>query len=194
MLNKDYWQNRYEQTQTGWDAGSITTPIKTYFDQVQDKNVKILIPGCGNAHEASYLFSAGFTQVHLCDWAPAPLEQFAQQHPSFPKEQLICADFFQLDMTDFDYIIEQTFFCAIDPSLRPQYAKKMAQLLKKDGHLVGLLFNEQLNLDRSGPPFGGSKAEYTGYFQKYFMYICIENCYNSIKPRQGSEFFIELIK
>jgi len=194
MLDKDYWQNRYEQIQTGWDAGRITTPIKTYFDQVTNKDAKILIPGCGNAHEATYLFENGFTQVYLCDWARAPLEQFAQQNPSFPKEQLICANFFELTLTNFDYIIEQTFFCAIDPMLRPLYAKKTAQLLKKDGRLIGLLFNEQLQLDRSGPPFGGNKAEYMTYFQEYFTYLYIENCYNSIKPRQGAELFVKLVK
>ena len=38
MLNKDYWQNRYQEEKTGWDAGSITTPIKAYFDAINDKS------------------------------------------------------------------------------------------------------------------------------------------------------------
>lgn len=55
----------------------------------------------------------------------------------------------------FDLIIEQTFFCALDPKLRPEYAVKMAELLKPGGRLVGVLFNDTLNNDK--PPFGGTK-------------------------------------
>ncbi|BDS12934.1 TPMT family class I SAM-dependent methyltransferase [Aureispira anguillae] len=194
MLTKEYWKDRYQTQQMGWDAGQITRPIKTYFDAVEDKSVKILIPGCGNAHEAAYLFNQGFTNLYLCDWAQEPLDNFAQQHPSFPKEQLICANFFELEEKDFDYIVEQTFFCALTPSLRPQYALKMAQILKEGGLLVGLLFSAALDLGREGPPFGGNKAEYIGYFEPYFSNLSIEPCLNSIPPRAGVELFIELTK
>lgn len=194
MLNKDFWQNRYEENQIGWDAGSITRPIKEYFDTVTDKTVKILIPGCGNAHEAAYLFDQGFHNLFLCDWAQAPLDNFAELHPSFPREQLICTNFFELEEKNFDYIVEQTFFCAIDPKLRPKYAKKMSELIKPGGKLVGLMFNEALDLGREGPPFGGSKEEYLSYFTPLFSSISIEACTNSIQPRMGVELFIELTK
>lgn len=192
MLNKDYWQNRYQEEKTGWDAGSITTPIKAYFDAINDKSIKILIPGCGNAHEAAYLFQAGFTNLYLCDWAQAPLDTFSNENPNFPKEQLICANFFDLEEKDFDYVVEQTFFCAINPSLRPQYAQKMAELLKTGGQLVGLFFGKELGLE--GPPFGGNQAEYLTYFEPLFSTIRMAPCTNSIAPRLGSELFIEIQK
>ena len=47
-LNSEYWQNRYETNDIVWDAGKITTPLKEYIDQLEDKSIKILIPGCGN--------------------------------------------------------------------------------------------------------------------------------------------------
>ena len=193
MLNKDYWQNRYHENKIGWDAGNITTPIKEYFDQIEDKNLKILIPGCGNAHEAAYLFEQGFTNLYLCDWAQAPLNAFAEEHPKFPKEQLICANFFELEENSFDYVIEQTFFCAIDPTLRPNYAKKMAEILKEGGQLVGLMF-ELEESGKEGPPFRGNKAEYLTYFEPYFSAIKMEPCTNSIKPRVGAELFVEFKK
>ena len=192
MLTSDYWQSRYQDNQIGWDAGSITTPIKNYFDAISDRTIKILIPGCGNAHEAAYLFEQGFTNVYLCDWASAPLENFAEKHPNFPKEQLICANFFDLELKGFDYIVEQTFFCAIQPDFRPNYAKQVAKLLKKGGKLVGLLFNETLNLEKAGPPFGGNIEEYRGYFEPYFSTVKIEPCLDSIKPRLGVELFVEM--
>ena len=30
---ENYWSDRYRQGNTPWDAGGITTPLKTYFDQ-----------------------------------------------------------------------------------------------------------------------------------------------------------------
>jgi len=189
-FDKNYWEARWVEGQTGWDAKSATEPIVKYFEQVADKNSKILIPGCGNAHEAIFLFNAGFNNVFICDWAEQPLLAFAEKVPDFPKEQLICANFFDLQLNDFDYIVEQTFFCALDPILRSDYAKKVKSLLKPGAKLVGLLFN--FPKTESGPPFGGSKEEYLGYFSPLFEHIYIETCYNSIKPRAGSEYFIKI--
>jgi hypothetical protein len=192
QLDKNYWQERYAEQQTGWDAGSVTRPLKEYFDQLEDKSIKILIPGCGNAHEAAYLFNMGFKNVFLCDWAEAPLQDFANRFPDFPKNQLLHADFFELEEYDFDLIIEQTFFCALDPQLRLNYASKIYALLSEKGKLVGLLFN--FPLTKEGPPFGGCKEEYLEYLELLFNNIYIEPCYNSIKPREGRELFIKISK
>ena len=53
ILDSNSWNERYISKNTGWDAGKITQPLKEYFDQLNSKNIKILIPGCGNSHEAS---------------------------------------------------------------------------------------------------------------------------------------------
>ena len=69
QLNKDIWNERYHNKETGWDIGHISTPLKEYFDQLENKSLKILIPGCGNAYEAEYLIQLGFKKVFLIDWA-----------------------------------------------------------------------------------------------------------------------------
>lgn len=194
MLNDAYWQQRYENNNTGWDAGRITTPIKTYADALP-KTARILIPGAGNGHEAQYLHEQGFEQVYVCDWAMAPLEDLAARCPNFPKEHLIHGDFFELALNyPMDYILEQTFFCAIDPALRPQYAKKAAELLRDGGTVAGVFFNEHLQLGRPGPPFGGSAQEYQTYFEPHFSLVQFEPCYNSIPPRDGVELWGKLVK
>lgn len=191
-LSREYWESRYADKQTGWDAGSITTPIKTYVDQLEDKSIKILIPGAGNAHEAIYMHEHGFSNVYVCDWAAQPLHQLKEKAPNFPEDHLIYEDFFKLAIYDFDLIIEQTFFCALPPILRADYVAKMHQLLKQDAKLVGLLF--KFPLSENGPPFGGSQEEYQDRFSKHFDQIHIEDCYNSIKPRKGAELFIQIQK
>lgn len=190
-LDKNFWNQKYEKGDTGWDAGTITRPIKEYIDQINNKELRILIPGCGFGHEAEYIFNRGFKNTFVADISPLPLENLKLRCPDFPTSQLLNADFFDLNLK-FDLIIEQTFFCALQPSLRPKYAEKMFSLLEKKGKLAGLLFDDKLNMDK--PPFGGTKEEYISYFRPYFEINHFEKCYNSIKPREGRELFICLIK
>ncbi|SMG15765.1 Thiopurine S-methyltransferase (TPMT) [Marivirga sericea] len=188
-LNESYWTARYINNQLGWDIGYPSPAITHFMDQVEDKKSKILIPGCGNAYEAAYLWENGFMNVFLVDLSPKPLQEFSKKYPEFPKSQLVNKDFFEIE-GKFDFIIEQTFFCAINPEMRKKYAKKMVQLLKPDGCLVGLLFNISLFSDH--PPFGGDQQEYEQLFSEYFEIIKMETAYNSIPERMGNELFIKM--
>jgi len=188
-LNESYWTSRYKNNQLGWDIGYSSPAITEFMEKVEDKSVKILIPGCGNAYEASYLWKKGFKNVYLLDLSDVPLQKFARENPDFPTGQLLNMNFFDLS-GKFDFIIEQTFFCALNPDLRTDYSEKMAQLLKDDGQLIGLLFNIPLFDDR--PPFGGNKEEYKNLFSRYFEILKMEMAYNSIPERQGSELFIAM--
>lgn len=190
-FDKNYWKQRYLEQRTTWDTGAVTPPLKAYFDQLTEKNSAILIPGAGNAYEAEYLFRQGFRDVTIIDIAKEPLENFQARVPDFPKEHLMLADFFE-HSRQYDLIVEQTFFCALDPSLRMKYAETMHRLLKPGGKLAGLLFNRDFNSGE--PPFGGNAEEYRTYFEPYFQFLIFEDCYNSIGPRQGKELFIELQK
>ncbi|MEQ9377009.1 MAG: methyltransferase domain-containing protein [Imperialibacter sp.] len=190
-LDTDFWTKRYREGSTGWDAGAITTPLKAYFDQLTDKQIKILIPGAGNGYEAEYLFKAGFENVSVVDLSHEPLDNLRARVPKLPPDQLIQGDFFH-HQGHYDLIVEQTFFCAIDPLLRQSYARKMYELLKPGCKLVGVLFNNPLNNDR--PPFGGNAAEYKAYFEPLFDFKVFETCHNSIPPRAGRELFIHLTK
>lgn len=186
QLNKDYWENRYETKETGWDVGQITTPLKEYIDQIKDKKLRILIPGAGNGYELDYFLSKGFTNVFVVDFAETPLKNIKKRIPEFPENQLIKSDFFELDGT-YDLIMEQTFFCALAPELRTKYASKMHSLLSENGKLFGLLFD--FPLTEEGPPFGGSKEEYLNLFSENFHIKTLETAYNSIQPRKERELF-----
>ncbi|MBK5214317.1 MAG: methyltransferase [Flavobacteriaceae bacterium] len=190
-LDEVFWNDRYIAGEMGWDIGYVSTPLKEYIDQLSDKNLKILIPGGGNSYEAEYFVKNGFSNVFVVDISSIPLKNIAKRVPSFPKKNLLHSDFFELNDT-FDLILEQTFFCALEPSLRKEYVSKMYQLLKPEGKLVGLLFNIPLNDDK--PPFGGNKAEYKSLFSEKFRIVKMETAYNSILPRSGNELFVNFVK
>jgi len=191
MLNSDYWNQRYKEKETGWDLGAPSLPLARYISQLENPFLEILIPGCGRAYEGELLWESGFDNVYLLDCAESSKAAFLERVPDFPEEQFIVGDFFELE-GQFDLILEQTFFCALNPELRPAYAKKMFELLKPGGKLVGVLFNDKLNDDH--PPFGGSTLEYLGYFQPHFSEVKMTPYKNSIEPRMGRELFIKLTR
>jgi thiopurine S-methyltransferase len=185
-LDKTYWEKRYEEGKIGWNIGYPATPLKTYVDQLDDKSIKILIPGAGHSYEAEYLWNKGFKNVYVLDVALQPLMNLKRRTTDFPQAQLLHLDFFDLN-DRFDLILEQTFFCALHPTLRTSYVSKVDQLLKPNGKLAGLLFD--FDLTPSGPPFGGDIETYTSLFKDLFEIKLLEPSINSIKERQGKELF-----
>lgn len=191
-----FWNERYETSRTGWDIGCVSTPLKEYIDQITDKDIKILIPGCGNSYEAEYLSKKGFRNITLIDISDSLIKNLEKKFGNNKNVSLFTEDFFE-HKGNYDLILEQTFFCAIDPSLRENYALKMKNLINKNGKLAGVLFinnnNEPLkNQNNEEPPFFGSVSEYKNIFSKYFHINVMEECYNSISPRSGREIFINL--
>lgn len=190
-LNQQYWQERYTSNEIGWDLGHISQPLKEYIDQIDDKSAHVLIPGAGNAHEGIYMIQNGFNNVHILDIAASPLE-FIQLHmPEIGKNSLVHQDFFK-HQGNYDLILEQTFFCALEPRLRENYVKKTYELLNSNGVLAGVLFN--FKSERSTPPFGGTLLEYKELFDPYFHIKIMEPCYNSEESRKNKELFIIMIK
>lgn len=184
MLDADYWSTRYQQQQTGWDIGYGSTPLIDFLQTITDKSIAILIPGCGNAYEADWLLQHGFEHVTVLDISPVLTAALEERFKGQPLT-IVTGDFFH-HQQQYDLILEQTFFCALDPALRNNYVAHMQQLLKPGAKLVGVLFNRHFE---GGPPFGGTKEEYEPLFSQYLHIKKMELCTNSIPPRKGSELF-----
>jgi len=67
-----------------------------------------------------------------------------------------------LGVKHFDLIYDFTFFCAMDPSMRPQWALRMAQLLgpSPQGNLICLEFPTTKEASAGGPPFSSPPKAY----------------------------------
>ena len=190
-LDETYWNNQYDAHTTAWDLGEVSPPIKAYINQLTNKNLRILIPGCGNTYEAEYLLQQGFTDVTVIDIAPTLVALLKEKFASNPNIKIVLGDFFE-HTGEYDLILEQTFFCAINPPLRKDYVAKMNELLAPNGKLVGVLFDREF--EQQGPPFGGCKCQYELMFEKDFTFKTFELCNNSFVKREGTELFINLQK
>lgn len=190
-MNQDFWNDRWENQQTGWDIGYASPAIVEYMKHYPNKDAAILIPGCGNAYEAESLIEMGFTNITVMDIADKAVERLIEKFRFTDRIQILCEDFFQ-HQGKYDLILEQTFFCAHLPERREELAQKFASLLNDNGQMVGLLFSREF--EKQGPPFGGLREDYIPLFETYFSEVKMEDCYNSIPPRAGSEVFVRMRK
>ena len=111
FLSKEYWEQRYATGETGWDMGEVSPPLKAYFDQLDNKDLRILIPGAGNSYEAEYLALNGFTNITVIDIAAEPVKRLKNVLGDLLGKTInvIQGDFFE-HKGEYDLIVEQTFF------------------------------------------------------------------------------------
>jgi SAM-dependent methyltransferase len=190
QTNSSYWDERYQEDNTPWDMKAPSPPLKNYIDSIENKNAAILIPGCGNAYEAGYLLEKGFTNVTVIDLASTVTAIIKKKYKD-TSLKVITGNFFELE-DSYDYILEQTFFCAIDPSLREAYVAKCYELLKPGGKIAGVFFNKKM-VDVE-PPYIATTEEYIQLFQKKFNINKLEPCTISVLPRMGTELYFEFEK
>lgn len=185
-----YWDNRYKENDTPWDMQMVSPPLKNYIDRLTDHNLSILIPGCGNAYEATYLLEQGFRNITLIDLSPTLTAALQLKYKGLPIK-IINANFFD-HQGKYDLILEQTFFCAIDPSLRKAYVNTCYELLNDDGKIAGVFFNKKFA--ENEPPYIASDEEYHALFEDRFLFNEFVSCTTSVRPRLGYEVSFEFQK
>ncbi len=186
QLNAEYWEQRHQKNDTPWHLKDVSQPLATYIDQIGNKNISVLIPGAGHYHEAKYLWKKGFRDIAICDISPTAIAKIKVKLDEFKGIQYITDDFFKIS-GKYDLILEQTFFCALNPYYRQTYVEKMKDILSDSGKLVGVLFASHFLFE--GPPYGGDIQEYKELFKNILHIKIMELCTNSNKPRMENEVF-----
>jgi len=172
MMNPDLdWQTRYERNDTPWDKG-IASPALTTFLEKNRIEGRVLVPGCGRGHEVRELGMQPHTSVAGLDLSATAITQARElaAQAKFPGEiSFVEGDFFNLPANlrnSFDWLVEHTCFCAIEPSQRPDYVLAAAAALRPGGKIFGIFY---LNPGvENGPPFAVSKEELSELFDPHF--------------------------
>ncbi|KAI9039787.1 thiol methyltransferase [Aspergillus affinis] len=138
---------------------------------------KALVPGCGKGYDVVMLALHGFDVYGLDVSATgvSTAKEYARRELASPQGYnfgsvspvtkddkigqvtILQGDFFKSDWDDgmkFDLIYDYTFLCALHPSMRAQWASRMAELLSAEGHLVCLEFPLWKDPKLPGPPWG----------------------------------------
>lgn len=188
----EFWDHRFKQGVTPWDAGRVPRQFAEFSRQHREtlagrrhlNRPRALVPGCGSAYEAGHLDRQDW-DTHALDFSPAAIDAARSTLPDFTG-QLHCADFFTFDAGDrYDLIYERAFLCALPRHLWPDYAPRMAELLNPGGLLAGYFFIDAAAL--KGPPFGISAAALEEFFQPWFDRLDDQPTPDGIGPFAGKE-------
>ena len=162
----DKWQADYERKTDGWDLGGPTPAFKRLAMSGRFKPGRMVVPGAGRGHDAREFARHGF-QVTAIDFAAHAVNEMKRlAEPDAPVE-IIQHDLFALPREmdhSFDYLLEYTCFCAIDPKRRADYADVVTRLLKPGGTYIDMVF--PLDGRAGGPPFSVSENEVLSLFTK----------------------------
>lgn len=184
----DKWEADYERGTDGWDQGGPTPVFQRLAANGHFKPGRMIVLGAGRGHDAREFARHGH-QVTAVDFAAyAVREMHRLSDPAAPINAMQ-HDLFRLPREldgQFDYVLEYTCFCAIDPQRRSEYVDVVARLLKPQGTYIDLAF--PLDRHDGGPPFTVSIDEVIDLFTaRNFALIQRETPIDSVKPRQGLE-------
>ncbi|MBC7544296.1 MAG: methyltransferase domain-containing protein [Candidatus Sericytochromatia bacterium] len=182
----NYWQQRYEKGDTGWDSGAPEGPLLQAFHDGHLPVGKMVVPGCGTGWEVTAFAALGFDVTGI-DFAAAPLQALqARASAEGLAPTLLQADIFALPDTlngQFDSVLELACYCAIAPEQRDAYVTVVDRLLKPDGMLVGMFYTNPNKV--GGPPFKATVEEIQMRFAPVFATV-------DLRPSADGEWHLGL--
>ena len=183
-----FWEDLYQTDDDKWDLKDSTPIFKKLANELSLGDLCII--GCGRGYDAIEFAKKGF-KVTAIDFAPYAISSLMEMSKIEDVDlKIIQKNIFDLlpdFFNSFDYVIEQTCFCAIHPSRRKEYEIIVRGILKTGGHLVGLWFPLDKDLAEEGPPYGTSIDEVKSTFDSGWEITKEEFSEYSIKPRKGRE-------
>jgi trans-aconitate methyltransferase len=155
----EFWQQRFEQNETGWDRGSPSPQLLAWLDSGALQPCRIAVPGCGSGWEVVELAKRGFDVIGLDYTAAAVATTQARLAAQGLQAEVVQADVLRYQPAQpFDAVYEQTCLCAIHPEHWLDYAQQLRQWLKPEGSLW-VMFMQMLRPAASeegvihGPPY-----------------------------------------
>ncbi|PSB18067.1 SAM-dependent methyltransferase [filamentous cyanobacterium CCP1] len=189
-LTSEFWEERYQDGTTRWDLGQPAPPFVTLLNAPNaPKPGRVAVLGSGRGHDALLFADRGFDVVGF-DFAPSAVQEATVAARSRQlSAQFLQRDIFELEnefAASFDYVLEHTCYCAIDPSLRSDYVQVVQKILRPGGELIGLFWAHSRP---EGPPFGTTLEEIKQRFTA-FEPVLIMQPENSVDSRKDEEYLV----
>lgn len=135
----EFWDERYRAGRLPWDLGGVPDDLVAALAAEFREPGRVLIPGCGSGYEVRSFAAAGW-EVWAIDFAPAAVAR-ARGVLGPLGDRVQIGDFFAAPLPGpFDVVYERTFLCSLSPARWPEYAERVAALLRPGGRLAGVFF------------------------------------------------------
>jgi hypothetical protein len=172
MMPKD-WNAAYENDITPWDKGFAAPPLSEFLETHLITG-QVLVPGAGTGHDVRLLAKQGAQVVGLDISARAVRK--AEGFDRVNQERFEVGDFLELPTQfhgQFDYVVEHTCLCALDPEQRAAYALSVKRALRAGGHYLAVFYRVVKDYDKDGPPHPISTEQIEALFGADFEMLKI---------------------
>jgi SAM-dependent methyltransferase len=149
----------------------------------------VLVPGCGAGHDLATLAREDREVVGI-DLSEDAHAAFLKTHADLPGTVVYeVTDFFSYAPDSaFDFVWDYTFFCALDPGQRGDWASAMKRLVKPTGVLATLLFPFEDPISaREGPPWPINTSMVRGLIEAAFEELEVREAEHTHPGREGRE-------
>lgn len=169
------WNEAYVKGDTPWDKGEPSPPLREFLSG-QVIAGKVLVPGCGTGHDVRLLAENGADAMGL-DLAPEAVrraQSLSLETPASGRMRFAQGDFLCLPPdyhNAFDWVVEHTCLCALDPVDREAYARSVVRALKPRGHFLAVFYRDVPDYNGDGPPHPISEAEIRRLFGEDFKIL-----------------------
>ncbi len=184
----DKWEADYQGKTDGWDLAGPTPALKRLAESGRFRPGRMLVPCAGRGHDAREFARHGF-DVTAVDFSPYAVREMNRLADPEAPITALQHDMFTLPRemdAAFDYVLQYTCFCAIDPNRREDYAELIARLLKPGGLYIDLAF--PLDGRSGGPPYSVSEQQITRLFEaRGFGLVSREKLPDSVARRREAE-------
>jgi SAM-dependent methyltransferase len=178
-----FWNQRYASGETPWVLHKIPAALRSFLTRTRRKG-RVLIPGCGTDHGVIKVFADAGFEVTAIDFSPVVLAETKKALGNFDGK-IMRADFFKSDFgRRFDLVYERTFLCAMHPRRWARYAKRVAELLRPGGKLIGIFF---YGTEPEPPPYPINKTQAAKIFGKHFRLLRDVRVSDSVPMFAGRE-------
>ncbi len=191
------WAARYRGADTPWDLGAAHPELQARVRELakfrEASGGRALVAGCGRGHDALCLAEAGWrvTALDIVDATAGDLgRRLSQLGGTFRVEDALGAG----NGEKFDLVFEHTFFCAIDPALRPRWGASMGRALTQGGALCALVFPVGKPAADGGPPFGNSTADMLAALGSGFVARLDQVVTHGVARRSWPERWVEFAR
>lgn len=181
-----FWNDCYESQHTPWNLNAPAPPFIQFLESTDLPVGRMAVLGSGHGHDAA-LFGEHGLEVTGFDLSELAIEAATQQYGNLAT--FVLADLFNLPQAythQFDYVLEYTCFCAIEPELREAYVNVVYDLLKPKGTFIGVFFTHH---NEGGPPYKTTTEEVIRLFSPKFTIETLALSQHSHPKRQGEEHF-----
>ncbi len=182
-----FWNQRWAVGKIPWDLGGVPPALESFLARTLPPT-RVLIPGCGSGYEVRAFHEAGHEVTAIEFSAPAVAR--AREVLGSLGRKVIHGDFFKHDFRERRYglVYERGFLCSLPPARWPDYASRMADLLRPGGRLVGLFLYGQ---EPEPPPFPMTEETATRLLGRSFRLLRTESVGESVPVYEGLEHWQE---